>query len=469
MELTALTALQIARAVAAREVKVVEVVEAHLARIEKVNPAVNAVVTILADSARCEAALVDSALARGEPVGPLAGVPITVKVNVDMAGLPTTWGVPALANAVAATDAPVVERMRAAGAIPVGRTNMPDMGLRVHTDSTLYGLTRNPWHPDRTAAGSSGGEAAALATGMSAIGLGNDIGGSLRNPANACGIASIRPSMGRVPNAGLVPSEDVMIAAELMLVQGPMARTVGDVRAALRVLAGRHPRDPGSIDLPMDAGTPAPVRVAVLAEPPGGATDPVVAAAVRTAAGFLAEAGYQVEEVVPPGWTDAIATWSRLLLGDLASIRSELNAVMGAAGTAVLDATFAAAPPPDAAGLSGVFVARHRIARQWSMFFADFPLLLSPTWTQMPFEHGFDAESAEGTAASMEALRPVMPANLLGLPSACVPAAMDRVTGLPIGVLLTGTRGDDFLCLDAAEEVEARSGVRTPIDPITLG
>src|SRR5258707_1280508 len=141
-----------------------------------------------------------------------------------MAGLPTTWGVPALAQAVVPADAPVVERMRAAGAIPIGRTNLPDMALRVHTNSSLHGLTRNPWHPGRTAGGSSGGEAAALASGMSPIGLGNDIGGSLRNPANACGIASIRPSAGRVPDAGYVPAEDRLLAVQLMNVQGPMAR-----------------------------------------------------------------------------------------------------------------------------------------------------------------------------------------------------------------------------------------------------
>jgi hypothetical protein len=137
-------------------------------------------------------------------------------------------------------------------AIPIGRTNLPDMALRIHTASSLHGLTRNPWHPGRTAGGSSGGEAAALASGMSPIGLGNDIGGSLRNPANACGIASIRPSAGRVPEAGYVPAEDRLLAVELMNVQGPMARRVADVRLGLRILIGAHPRDPWSIDAPFD-------------------------------------------------------------------------------------------------------------------------------------------------------------------------------------------------------------------------
>ena len=154
---------------------------------------------------------------------------------------------------------------RGAGAIPIARTNLPDMGLRLHTFSSLHGLTGNPWNPNRTAGGSSGGEAAALASGMSPIGLGSDLGGSLRSPANACGIASIRPSAGRVPEAGFVPREDRLLAVQLMNVQGPMARRVADVRLGLRVLMGAHPRDPWSIDVPFDGPPqPKPIRVAVL-------------------------------------------------------------------------------------------------------------------------------------------------------------------------------------------------------------
>lgn len=467
MELTHLTALQLAKAVASREVSASEVIEAHLARIEAVNPAVNAVVMVLADSARAEAAALDKRIAAGEQVGPLAGVPLSVKENIDMAGLPTTWGVPALANAVVPVDAPVVERMRAAGAIPIGRTNLPDMALRIHTDSSLHGLTRNPWHPGRTAGGSSGGEASALATGMSAIGLGNDIGGSLRNPANCCGIASIRPSRGRVPDAGLIPAEDSLFAGQEMAVQGPMARTVADVRLGLSVLNGHHPRDPWSVDVPLELQRPLAKRVAVVPEPPGGSTDPVVAAAVRVAAEHLADAGYEVKEIVPPDYAETVATWAQLLLGDFAVMRDQLAAIMGEDGYTVMSRVFDAVPPLDGPGWSMLLMTRHRIARAWAGFLAEYPLVLSPTWAQLPFEHGFDAATPEGTAAFMELLRPVTPANLLGLPSACVPATRDEATGLPIGVLLTGARFTDSFCLDAAEAVEARTTIRTPIDPVT--
>jgi len=463
-----LSTTELAQRIASRQISSAEAVDAHLARIDAVNPALNAVVRVLADEARASAALADKRLAAGEVAGPLHGVPFTVKENIDMAGLPTTWGVPALAKAVVPADAPVVERMRAAGGIPIGRTNLPDMALRVHTVSSLHGLTRNPWHPGRTAGGSSGGEAAALASGMSPIGLGNDIGGSLRNPANACGIASIRPSAGRVPDAGYVPAEDRLLAVQLMQVQGPMARRVADVRLGLRVLMGAHPRDPWSIEAPFEGPPLArPIRVAVLAEPPGGGIDPKVAAVVRRAGQALADAGFAVEEACPPRYEDAVNCWTRLILGDFGSVLGILTPMMSADATAFLNNFNEAVPPlADVTAWSQLMIERDGIARAWSTFMADRPLLLSPTWTQLPFEHGFDSASPAGTAATKELMRPVVPANLLGLPSACVPAGRDEGTGLPIGVLITGRRLRDDLCLEAAEAIEARLGLATPIDPV---
>ena len=462
------TAGELARMVATRLVTSAEVVEAHLARIAAVNPQVNAIVRVLADEARAGAALADQAVRRGDALGPLHGVPCTVKENIDMAGLPTTWGVPALAGAVVPLDAPVVQRMRAAGAIPIGRTNLPDMGLRVTTDSSLHGITYNPWNRLRTAGGSSGGEAVSLATGMSPIGLGNDIGGSLRNPANACGIASIRPSAGRIPDAGLVPAEDRLLAVQLMQVQGPMARRVADVRLGLQVLMGAHPRDPWSITAPLvGPAVGRAIRVAVVAAPPGGSCDPAISAVVRHAADTLANAGYDVVEACPPRYEEVVATWARLLLGDFASVMAQLLPLMGEAGKAFLhNANSTVAPLASVAELSQLLALRDGLGRAWSQFMAEHPLLLTPTWTQLPFEQGFDAATPAGTAATVEMMRPVVPANLLGLPSVCVPAGRDSATGLPVGVLLSGARMREDLCLDAAELVEARCGLATPIDPV---
>jgi len=461
--LTHLPAVEIARLVAARQVSCTEVVEAHLARIEALNQELNAVTVVLDGPAQAEATAIDARIAAGEPVGPLVGVPFSVKENIDVAGLPTTWGVPALAKAVPPQDAPAVERMRAAGAILVARTNLPDMALRIHTDSSLHGLTRNPWNMTRTTGGSSGGEAVALATGMSAVGLGTDLGGSLRSPATACGVVSIRPTIGRVAQAGTFPSEDPLLYSQLMSVHGPLGRRVADVRAALGVVAGAHPRDPWSVTVPLDAPD-HPVRVALVAEPPGGSTDPVVADAVRAAAGTLEDAGYIIEEVTPPRYEEAAPTWTQFVVTDVASVLTRVRSIMGPAGLPFLDAIVAQFPPLDAAGFSAVMSTRLGIARAWSLFFADYPLVLSPTWTQLPFEIGAD-ESPEGALAALELLRPVLPANLMGLPSVCVPAGLDTPTGLPIGVLVTGARYTETLCLDAAAVIESQSPVTTPIDP----
>ena len=219
-----------------------------------------------------------------------------------------------------ATDSPVVERMRRAGGIPIGRTNCPDMALRVHTDSGLFGLTRNPWHPDATAGGSSGGEASALAAGMTPIGLGNDIGGSLRNPATCCGIASLKPSHGVVPGCTTIPGADGPPSFQLMPVEGPMARTVADVRLGLSILAGRHRRDPYSVPVPPRPAPPEgrPLRVALLDEPPGGATDPRVAAQTRAAADALADGGLRRRhDTLPPRYEDVIATWTDFIVSDI--------------------------------------------------------------------------------------------------------------------------------------------------------
>jgi amidase len=337
-ELWRLDASTLAGKIRAREVSSAEVVAAHLDRIEAVNPKLNAVVRVLGEQARAAADEADRALASADEVGPLHGVPFTIKENIDLAGTPTTQGLVALAEAIAPLDAPIVARLRAAGAIPIGRTNLPDMGLRVHTDSSLHGLTRNPWHHDRTAGGSSGGEAAALASGMTPLGLGNDIGGSLRNPAHCCGIASLKPSTFRMPQALSNPPEDPFLAAQLMAVDGPMARRVADLRLAFSLLAGSDPRDPYAVDAPVeqsDAGRR--VRVAVVAEPPGGRTDAGIAAGVRRAADALSDAGYDVAELTPPAYEQALVSWSRMLGPDLRLLRPELDKIMGADALTFLD------------------------------------------------------------------------------------------------------------------------------------
>jgi amidase len=457
------SALELAAAIAGKEVSSTEVVEAHLRRIDEVNGALNAVVRVLADEARVAAAEADRAVSEGEPLGPFHGVPFTIKENIDLAGSPTTQGLPALAEVVAPLDAPVVERLKAAGAVPLARTNLPDMGLRVHTHSGLHGLTRNPWDAGRTAGGSSGGEASALASGMSPLGLGNDIGGSLRNPAYCCGVASLKPSSHRIPFASSTAPAEPFLAAQLMAVEGPMARRVADVRAAFAVLAGPHVRDPFCVPAPLE-GPPLARRVALVPEPPGAPTDPAVADGVRAAGRALAEAGYEVDEVVPPLVEEAIEVWGRWLLAELAVLRPLLAEIMSTDAMNFLDAAEAALGPVSLEEGFELMMRRFGIARAWSEFFVDHPVLVGPTWTQPPFPHGWDIEAPERAGSTLEMMRFVTPMNLLGLPVACVPTG--TANGLPLGVQVVGPWYREDVCFDAAQAVEDRLGTITPIDPV---
>jgi amidase len=449
-----------------RDVSSREVVQAHLDRVEAVNPHLNAIVRLLPDQALAAADAADNIVADGSQLGPLHGVPCTVKENIDLAGTPTTQAVPALAEAVALVDAPQVERLRAAGAIPFGRTNLPDFGLRVHTDSSLHGLTRNPWNPQRSPGGSSGGEAAALATGMTPLGLGNDLGGSLRNPAHCCGIASIKPSTGAVPAATVIPPLDMPISFQLMAVEGVMARTVADLRAGFTAVAGQHPRDPLSVPAVFADMTPGErPRVAVLAEPPGGSTHPEVAAAVRRAADALADDGFEVSEAVPPDYEQAIELWSAILAADLRVMQPALEQVMGPAGRKFLGYALDHLPAPDLTGWAVAHTARHGLARRWSLWHQEYPVLLSPVWSQPAFPLDFDIADADGAIATLELMRPVLPANLLGTPAAVVPAGM--ADGLPVGVQVMGGKYTELVCLAVAGAIERRLGPLTPIDPVT--
>ena len=458
-------ALELADLIARKEVSSREVVAAHLARIDEVNPYLNAVVRRWDADSLSAADAADRAVATGDSLGALHGVPVTVKENIDLAGTPTTQSIAFLAEAVAATDAPLVQRVRAAGAIPIGRTNLPDLGLRITTESSLHGVTHNPWHPTRTTGGSSGGEGAALASGMSPLGFGNDIGGSLRNPATCCGITSIKPTTGVVPWATEIPPQDPGIAAQLMLTDGPMARRVADVRAGLLAIAGAHDRDPRAVPVVLaDRAQGRSLRVAVCAAPPAGGTHPEVAAAIQAAADAFSNAGAQVVEAVPASFQRAVELWGLILNEELRVQRPLLEMVMGEDGKRFLGFADEVYPPIDIATLMMAFAERNAVDREWHAFLTEHDVLLMPTWTQPPFELGADIVSVEAAQGVLEQARPVLPPNLLGLPAAIVPVGM--AGGLPVGAQLIGRRFADLTCLAAAELLEQAFGIITPIDPI---
>jgi amidase len=252
-----------------------------------------------------------------------------------------------------------------------------------------------------------------------------------------------------------------------MPVEGPMARSVADVRLGLSVLAGRHRRDPYSLPVAPTPPPPdgRPLRVALLAEPPGGSTDPRVADRTRAAADALAGAGYDVVDTTPPRYEEVIATWTDVIVADIRMLGPEIAPLMSAEAVGFLDAMFATRPELDLAGYTAALMARQSLMREWAMWFADIDVVLTPAWTQLPFEHGWDAATPANAVATIELIRPVTPANVLGLPSACVPAGL--VDGVPVGVLLTADRFADETALAAAMVVEAALGLETPIDPVT--
>ena len=376
----------------------------------------------------------------------------------------TTHGSAAFRENRVGSDSPAVERMRAAGAIPIARTNLPDLGLRIHTDSGAHGLTVNPWDPTRTTSGSSGGEAVALATGMSAIGIGNDLGGSLRNPATCCSTASIKPTTGRVPHAVEGEMADEGPVSQAFAADGPMARTVGDVRIGLRVLSGWHVRDPISVPVPLEEPPVAPRRVASLPEPPGGTVDPRVARVTRAAATALADAGCIVEELVPPGWDEALEVWEVLVTQEIRQGFELIEPLLSADAATFLRLVIPDVHDPDAA--AAAWLQRIGVMRRWAGFFTEWDALLTPTWTELPFPVGHDISSADGARGVLETARPVMPGNALGLPSAAVPAGF--VDGLPVGVLVTGPAWSELLCLEIAATIESAGlAPATPVDPVS--
>jgi len=461
-------AAELANAIRQNIVSSREVVEAHLRRIEEINGAVNAITRVFADAALRHAEAADRALAASGDVGPLHGVPITVKENIDVAGSATTHGIVSLKGSIAREDAPVVGHLKAAGAIVIGRTNMPDYGLRWHTDNALHGATSNPWDPSRTPGGSSGGEAAALATGMSPLGIGNDTGGSTRQPAVNCGVAGLRPSTGRVSRIlSRIFDDPPMFYDQVATVNGPMARSVRDLRLALDVMARPDFADP----VWTQATAPPPpedaaMRVGLVRDPSGDGVAPAVARALETAAAHLDQAGYRVEEIDPPMIEEADDTIQRLAETEIAAYFSEIEPTISSDAAKILRAVIGDGKP-DAATYRDAIAGRFKIAAAWSRLMHRVPLILGPVSTMEAFKVGYDTGGPEAMRRLIRSFRLTELCNLLGLPSLALPVSL--ANGVPQGVQIIGRRFDEDRCFDAAEAIERSVRLATPIDPVVRG
>ncbi len=464
-----LGAAQIAARVAERKVSATEVAEAALARLDAVNPRLNAVVDHRPDEVLARAAEVDAALARGEPQGPLAGVPIVIKVNVDQAGFATTNGLTIQKDLIAKSNSPVVDSLLAAGAVIVGRTNTPAFSYRWFTNNKLHGHTYNPRNRALTPGGSSGGSASAVAAGICAIGHGTDIAGSVRYPAYACGVHGIRPSLGRVA-AWNASSPERTIGGQITAVSGPIARNVADLRIALAAMSAPDARDPWYVPAPL-VGPDAPRRAAVCLRPDGLETTSEVAAALQDAAERLRDAGWQVDEIdeVPPmraAADDQIALW----VGDgyqaqLANAEREgdlgaLTALEGQAEIADRIKTIA--------DFSAVLVRRATVTRKWQMFFADrYPVLLLPVSAELPFEDNLDLQGAEAYARVWAAQMTMIALPFVGLPGLTVTTALlGEKRDTPVGVQIVAARFREDLCFTAGEAIEARGAPIEVADPV---
>ena len=451
-------ATRLAAAIRARDVRCVEVVESAVQRMRAANPAVNAVTVDLGEQALAAAARADDVLNAGVLTGALHGVPVTLKENADQAGEATTNGVAAFAGCIADSDSSVVANLRRAGAIVIGRTNTPEFSLRWFTDNPLRGRTSNPWDARRTPGGSSGGAGAAVALGIGAIAHGNDLGGSLRYPAYCCGVASIKPGLGRVPAFNPSAPAERPPAIASMSVQGPIAREVADLRLALAVMAVGDWRDPAWVPAPLEGPRPmSPVRVALSRAPFGHAAEPVLSAALDQAAAHLEAAGYLVEAVEPP-FGAAIAECWRVLLAN--EVRVMMEPAILEYGSAHIVAAYqgfqANAHYCELPGYMQALADRARFQRAWNGFLQRYPLVLAPVSTALPFQQDEDLAGPARFTRMLEQQSPQYGVNLLGLPAAAVPTGL--ADGLPVGVQIIGARFREDLCLDAAEVIERGAG-----------
>ncbi|MDF2232449.1 amidase family protein [Albimonas sp. CAU 1670] len=462
-ELWRASATTIAARVRSRDTSAREECEAAIARMRAVNPALNAVVDETAEAALAEADAVDAALARGEDVGPMAGVPVTVKINVDYAGRPTTNGLKTQADLIAPEDSPVVSNFRRAGAVVIGRTNTPAFSLRWFCRNSLHGQTLNPHDASITPGGSSGGAGSAVAAGIGAVAHGTDIAGSIRYPAYANGVHGLRPTTGRVAAANLSGADRTM-GAQLTAVSGPLARRIADLRTSLAVMSMEDLRDPWRMPAPLD-GPPVPRKAAMCVAPDGMKVAPEVEAAVVSAAAALAEAGVEVEEVpLPP-------------LRETARLNIELwMADFGSAGVPKLlaegdpDASFVAEQMMRIAGPNADAMAalqrRLGLLREWQLFLQDWPIVLLPVSGEAPFANNSDVASPEDFERIYEAQMLQVGLPALGLPALAVATG---TPGRPMGVQLVGPRFREDLLLDAGAIIEAAHPPIQPVDPFVVG
>src|SRR5512140_1981671 len=464
-DLWRLSAADLATLVKAKKVSAKEAAKAGLARLDAVNPKLNAVIDHRPEDVLKQADAVDAAIARGEDPGVLAGVPVTIKANVDQEGFATTNGLKLQRDLIAREDNPVVANFRKAGAVLLGRTNCPAFSYRWFTTNLVHGDTKNPRDASLTPGGSSGGAGSAVAAGIGHIAHGTDIAGSIRYPAYACGVHGLRPTVGRIAafNAAL---PERTIGPQISAVSGPLARTIGDIRIALAAMSGKDARDPWWVPAPLE-GPGMPKRASLCLQPDGLETFAEVKAAVADAGKRLERAGWVVEEIeTTPPLREAADLQTRLWLGDGYEAQLAAAEREGDPGAlACLRGNRAKVFPFDAAAFSKALTRRATLTREWLQFFESYPVLLMPVSGELPFPDGLDLRDEASFARVWQAQLTQIAIPFMGLPALTVSTGL--VGKGRVGVQSVSGRYREARCLLAGEASEAGGTPPAPIDPVS--
>lgn len=479
IDISHMTARDLAAAIARRDITSEQALDQLLDRVARLNPGINAVVSMDTEGARTRAREADHALDRGENWGPLHGVPMTIKDTYEVVGMPCTSGAPELAQYMPQSNADAVDRLQAAGAVIFGKTNCPIWAGDLQSFNDVYGQTNNPWNAERTCGGSSGGAAAALAAGLTPLELGSDIGGSIRNPAHFCGVVGHKPSFGIVPIRGHIPGPPGTVSDTDIGVAGPLARSVDDLELAMDILAapGRQDAKGWRVDLPQPRHADiSQYRIAVWADDDACRVDAETAGAIQRAGEALSGMGARVDMDARPAFTlaEAHETYYMLLAAVMAAslpqaMRENMRANPPAADDTSHAAMFRRGAVMDHAEWLMWHEKRERMREQWSAFFADWDVVLCPVVARAAFPHdhssNFQERRIEIDGQNRQYVDMVMWAGLTCgyyLPATVVPVAQSA-DGLPIGVQIAGDFMDDRTTLDVARALEsAMGGVRTP-------
>lgn len=435
------TASTLVRALHSRRISSRELLERYLSRIETLNPSVNAVVTVDVDGARAAADAADQAAARGHGTGALHGLPITIKDSFETAGVRTTSGAPDLAGYLPTRDADAVARLKAAGAIVFGKTNLPTFAMDWQTYNPVFGTTNNPWDLTRTPGGSSGGAAAAVAAGLTGLELGSDIRGSLRQPAHNCGVFTIKPSFGITSTRGHIPGPPGTLSAPDLAVVGPIGRCADDLDLALDVLAGPDPTMAKAwrLRLPRPRGRALDdYRIGVWLDDPVAPVDSSVRTVLAEAVEALRRDGARVDESARP-----------VDLGE---------------SDAVFERLFAAAVSPGAADWNHLNEHRQQLRARWAQFFKSFDVVLTPVSPVAAIPHDQDGDLADRTITVDGRLRPYTDQSIwtglaggVYLPAAVAPVGR-TAAGLPVGMQIIAPYLEDRTAIDVARHLERLLG-----------